>query len=74
MCLQHCRGIFDCTEPDMSSDVNIQLQTPFDFVSKALSDLRDKMENMSKAIGQISETSKMLNLLKCLFDWMFDCI
>uniref|UniRef100_A0A3Q0STY8 SPRY-associated domain-containing protein n=1 Tax=Amphilophus citrinellus TaxID=61819 RepID=A0A3Q0STY8_AMPCI len=28
----------------------------FDFVTKALSDLRDKMENMSRAIGQISET------------------
>ncbi|XP_030586859.1 tripartite motif-containing protein 16-like [Archocentrus centrarchus] len=54
--LQHCQGIFDCTEPDVSCDVNSQLHTPFDFVTKVLSDLRDKMENMSRAIGQISET------------------
>lgn len=58
-CLQHCQAIFDCTEPDLSSDVNIQLHTPFDFVTKAISDLRDKMESVAKSIAQISETSKM---------------
>lgn len=54
--LQHCQTIFDSTEPDVSSDVNLQLHTPFDFVTKAISDLRDKMESVAKCIAQISET------------------
>lgn len=54
--LQRCQSIFDGPEPDMSSDLNIQLHTPFDFVTKAISNARDEMENMSKAIAEISET------------------
>lgn len=48
----------------MSSDFNIHLYSPFDFVTKAISDLRDKVENMAKAIAEISETSKKIALLK----------
>uniref|UniRef100_A0A3Q1BTW3 E3 ubiquitin/ISG15 ligase TRIM25-like n=1 Tax=Amphiprion ocellaris TaxID=80972 RepID=A0A3Q1BTW3_AMPOC len=54
--LQRCQKIFGCKEPDMSSDYDIQLNTPFDFVAKAVSDLRDKMESMAKAFAEISET------------------
>ncbi|XP_069018059.1 E3 ubiquitin/ISG15 ligase TRIM25-like [Embiotoca jacksoni] len=54
--LQGCQTIFDQMEPVVSSDVNIELQTPFDFVTKAISDLRDKMETIAKAIAEISET------------------
>uniref|UniRef100_A0A3Q1FQD0 E3 ubiquitin/ISG15 ligase TRIM25-like n=1 Tax=Acanthochromis polyacanthus TaxID=80966 RepID=A0A3Q1FQD0_9TELE len=54
--LQHCQKTFGCPEPDMSSDCDIQLHTPFDFVAKAVSDLRDKMESISKAFAEISET------------------
>lgn len=54
--LQRCQKIFDWTEPDVPSDFNIQLHTPFDFVTKAVSDLREKMETMAKAFAEISET------------------
>lgn len=54
--LQTYQKMFDCPEPDMSSDNDIQLHTPFDFVAKAVSDLRDKMESMAKAFAEISET------------------
>lgn len=48
----------------MSIDFNVKLHKPFDFVAKAICDLRDKMENMGKAIAEISETSKKITLLK----------
>lgn len=48
----------------MSSDFNIPLHVPFDFVTKAISDLRGKMENMAKAIAVLSEESKNMPLLK----------
>ncbi|XP_045898039.1 E3 ubiquitin/ISG15 ligase TRIM25-like [Micropterus dolomieu] len=54
--LQSCQSIFDCPEPDASSDFSILLHTPFDFVTKAISNLRDTMENMAKTIAEISET------------------
>ncbi|XP_033940601.1 E3 ubiquitin/ISG15 ligase TRIM25-like [Pseudochaenichthys georgianus] len=54
--LQSCQAIFDCGEADLSSDVDIEQQTPFDFVKRAISDLRDKMENISIAIAEISQT------------------
>ncbi|XP_041852185.1 tripartite motif-containing protein 16-like [Melanotaenia boesemani] len=57
--LQHCKPIFDCTEPQASSDFNIQLHTPFDFVTKAISELKGKMELMAKDIEQISEKIKI---------------
>ena len=49
----------DCPEPDLSSDVNIQLHMPFDFVTKAISDLREKLESMIQAVGEISKTSNI---------------
>ncbi|XP_062277615.1 E3 ubiquitin/ISG15 ligase TRIM25-like [Scomber scombrus] len=54
--LQSYQSMSDCPEPDLSSDVNIQLQMPFDFVTKAISDLRDKLESMIQAVGEISKT------------------
>ncbi|KAK5928321.1 hypothetical protein CgunFtcFv8_013394 [Champsocephalus gunnari] len=54
--LQSCQAIFDCGEADLSSDVDIEQQTPFDFVKRAISDLRDRMENVSIAIAEISQT------------------
>uniref|UniRef100_A0A4W6ES87 B30.2/SPRY domain-containing protein n=1 Tax=Lates calcarifer TaxID=8187 RepID=A0A4W6ES87_LATCA len=54
--LQSSHSIFDHPEPDVSSDFNIHLNTSFDFVTKAISDLRDKMENIATAIAEISET------------------
>ncbi|KAJ4938298.1 hypothetical protein JOQ06_002920 [Pogonophryne albipinna] len=54
--LQSCQAIFDCPEADLSSDVDIEQQTPFDFVKRAISDLRDRMENVSIAIAEISQT------------------
>ncbi|XP_029288735.1 LOW QUALITY PROTEIN: tripartite motif-containing protein 16-like [Cottoperca gobio] len=54
--LQRCEYIFDCPEPDLSSDFDIQLHTPFDFVTKAISDLRVQMDNVAKAIAEISQT------------------
>ncbi|XP_010749661.3 tripartite motif-containing protein 16 [Larimichthys crocea] len=53
--LQSCQTIFDRPEPDESSDFNVDLHTPFDFVTKAISDLRDKMENISKAIAVLTQ-------------------
>ncbi|XP_022610427.1 tripartite motif-containing protein 47-like [Seriola dumerili] len=55
--LQSCQSVFDCPEPDVSSDFNIHLHTSFDFVTKAISDLRDKMENIAKAIAEITVTN-----------------
>ncbi|XP_008285328.1 tripartite motif-containing protein 16-like [Stegastes partitus] len=54
--LQRYQSIFGRTGPDVSSDYNIQLHTSFDFVAKAVSDLRDKMETMAKAFAEISKT------------------
>ncbi|XP_035520633.1 tripartite motif-containing protein 16-like [Morone saxatilis] len=53
--LQSCQSIFDCPEPDVSADFNIHLHAPFDFVTKAISNLRDKMENLAKTIAEMSE-------------------
>ncbi|XP_071360296.1 E3 ubiquitin/ISG15 ligase TRIM25-like [Trachinotus anak] len=55
--LQSCHSIFDCPEPDASSDFSIHLHTSFDFVTKAISDLREKMENIAKAIAETTETT-----------------
>lgn len=54
--LQHCQPFFEGTEPESSSAVSIDYHIPFDFVSKAISDLRNKMENMTKAMVEISKT------------------
>ncbi|KAG8012494.1 Tripartite motif-containing protein 16 [Nibea albiflora] len=53
--LQSCQTIFDCPEPVVSSDFNVDLHTPFDFVTKAISDFRDKMESISKAIAVLTQ-------------------
>lgn len=55
----------------MSSDLDIHLHLPFDFVTKAISDLRDKMENIAKAIGKLSEERKNLFLFYFLKKNMF---
>ena len=47
----------DRPEPDMSSNVNVQLHASFDFVTKANSDFREKLESMVQAVGEISVTS-----------------
>ncbi|XP_047452562.1 E3 ubiquitin/ISG15 ligase TRIM25-like [Mugil cephalus] len=55
--LQRCQPFFDGTEPEVSPDANnIQQQTPFGYVTKFISDLKDKMETIAKAIAEISET------------------
>ncbi|XP_078113707.1 E3 ubiquitin/ISG15 ligase TRIM25-like isoform X1 [Sander vitreus] len=54
--LQSCQSIFDCPEPDEWSDFDILLHRPFDFVTKKISILRDKMENMARDIAEISQT------------------
>ncbi|XP_034735094.1 tripartite motif-containing protein 16-like [Etheostoma cragini] len=54
--LQSCQSILDCPEPDQCSDFDILLHTPFDFVTKVISVLRDKMENMARDIADISQT------------------
>ncbi|XP_042351497.1 tripartite motif-containing protein 16-like [Plectropomus leopardus] len=54
--LQSCQSILDCPEPNMPFDFNIHLHTPFDFVTKNISDVRDKMENVVKVIAEITET------------------
>ncbi|KAF3689036.1 Tripartite motif-containing protein 16 Estrogen-responsive B box protein [Channa argus] len=53
--LQSIQSIFDHTEPTVSNSFNLQLHTCFDFVTTAISDLRDKMEIMTKAIAEMSE-------------------
>lgn len=58
LCFQSCQSIFDSPECDVSSDDNIDLHGSFDFVTKAISDLRGKMENIAKAIAELSEESK----------------
>lgn len=57
---QSCQSLFVCSEPDVSSDLNIPPHAPFDFVTKSISDLRDKMENMATAIAKLSEESKIM--------------
>ncbi|XP_075993629.1 uncharacterized protein LOC142988366 [Genypterus blacodes] len=54
--LQNCRSMFDCSEPELSSGANIRLHSPFDFVTKAVNNMRKKLENIAKAIADISET------------------
>uniref|UniRef100_A0A8D3AC81 AGBL carboxypeptidase 2 n=2 Tax=Scophthalmus maximus TaxID=52904 RepID=A0A8D3AC81_SCOMX len=54
--LQNSKAIFNCPEPDESPDLNTHIHISFDFVTKAISDLRDNMENITKAITEISET------------------
>ncbi|KAM4733957.1 E3 ubiquitin/ISG15 ligase TRIM25-like [Anableps anableps] len=54
--LQHCKAIFDCTEPEVNLNFNLHQHKPFDFVTKAVSDLKDKMETLTTAIKEISET------------------
>ena len=53
----------DCPEPDLSSDVNIQLHVCFDFLTKAISNLRENTESMTQDIGEISKTGNN----SCLF-------
>ncbi|XP_067358786.1 E3 ubiquitin/ISG15 ligase TRIM25-like isoform X2 [Channa argus] len=53
--LKSIQSIFDHTEPTVSNSFNLQLHTCFDFVTTAISDLRDKMEIMTKAIAEMSE-------------------
>lgn len=65
---QSCQSIFDCPEADVSSEFNVSLDAPFDFVTKAISDLRDKMENVAKAIAEMSETSEKTPLSLDLCD------
>ena len=50
--------MFDRPEPDMSSEVNVQLHAPFDFVTKAISDLKEKLESLMQAVADISQKSK----------------
>ncbi|XP_040893781.1 E3 ubiquitin/ISG15 ligase TRIM25-like [Toxotes jaculatrix] len=54
--LQRCQSIFDRPETEVSTDFNIHLHTSFDFVTRAISELRDKLENLGKAVAEISET------------------
>ncbi|KAK2842024.1 hypothetical protein Q5P01_012224 [Channa striata] len=54
--LQTAHSIFDPKEPDVSNDFNLLLHTPFDFVTKAISDLRDKMTTMVKSTAEMFET------------------
>ncbi|XP_037833954.1 E3 ubiquitin/ISG15 ligase TRIM25 isoform X2 [Kryptolebias marmoratus] len=53
--LQHCKQILDLTELDLTPNFNFKPHTAFDFVTKTLSGMRDKMENMAMSIGEISE-------------------
>ncbi|XP_054893690.1 tripartite motif-containing protein 16-like [Poeciliopsis prolifica] len=54
--LQHCKRIFNGTEPEVSLNINLQQCLAFDCVTKAISDLKDKMEMLSTAIKKISNT------------------
>ncbi|KAF7663636.1 hypothetical protein LDENG_00205740 [Lucifuga dentata] len=54
--LQKYQSISDCPEPKVSSDTNVLLLTPLEFVGKAINDVREKMENILEAIAEISET------------------
>ncbi|XP_053175919.1 E3 ubiquitin/ISG15 ligase TRIM25-like [Scomber japonicus] len=54
--LQSYQSMSDCPEPDLSSDVNIQLHVCFDFLTKAISNLRENTESMTQDIGEISKT------------------
>ncbi|XP_044212390.1 E3 ubiquitin/ISG15 ligase TRIM25-like [Thunnus albacares] len=54
--LQSYQSMCDRPEPDMSSNVNVQLHASFDFVTKANSDFREKLESMVQAVGEISVT------------------
>ncbi|XP_047205612.1 E3 ubiquitin/ISG15 ligase TRIM25-like [Girardinichthys multiradiatus] len=56
--LQHCKPIFDSTKPDMGLNLNLQ-HKPFDFVTKAMSDFRDKMETLTTAMAEMSENMKI---------------
>ncbi|XP_071756458.2 tripartite motif-containing protein 16-like [Centroberyx gerrardi] len=53
--LQSCQSIFDRPESDVTSDASVQLHTPFEFVKKVISDVRERLESMSKAIADIAE-------------------
>ncbi|XP_074534324.1 tripartite motif-containing protein 16-like [Halichoeres trimaculatus] len=54
--LQNCQDTSVHPQPDVSSDSNIHLQTNFDFVTTAISDLKKKMEHLRKAVDEMSET------------------
>ncbi|XP_036007749.1 E3 ubiquitin/ISG15 ligase TRIM25 [Fundulus heteroclitus] len=54
--LQHCKPVFDSKELDTRANFNLQQHQPFDCVTKAMSDLKDKMETLATAVKEISET------------------
>ncbi|XP_008409825.1 tripartite motif-containing protein 16-like [Poecilia reticulata] len=54
--LKHCKPIFNGTEPKVSLNFDLQQCLSFDCVTKTISDLKDKMETLSTAIKDISDT------------------
>ncbi|XP_062276615.1 uncharacterized protein LOC133981779 [Scomber scombrus] len=54
--LQSYQSTSDCPEPDLSSDVNVQLHMCFDFVTNSISALRENPERMMQDIREISKT------------------
>ncbi|KAM4554236.1 E3 ubiquitin/ISG15 ligase TRIM25-like [Fundulus diaphanus] len=54
--LQHCKPVFESKELDTRANFNLQQHQPFDCVTKAMSDLKDKMETLATAVKEISET------------------
>ena len=67
LCFQSCQSIFDRPEPEVSSDVSIHLHTSFDFVTKAISHLRDKIENMTKVIAELAEERKKIPFIIMMY-------
>ncbi|CAG5958288.1 unnamed protein product [Menidia menidia] len=53
--LQRYKSIFGCTELLESTDLNAQLHAYFGFVTKMISDLKDKMEIMANTIEELSD-------------------
>lgn len=54
---QRCRSVLDLPDLQISSGVVIQ-NSPFDFLTKAISDLREKTKTLTQAAEEMTEHSK----------------
>ncbi|KAM4618295.1 LOW QUALITY PROTEIN: uncharacterized protein ACJ7VT_007705 [Polymixia lowei] len=57
--LQSCRSVFDCSDSDTLSDAGVHQRTFLKSVMKVISDVKDRLESMAKAIAEISDNIQL---------------
>ncbi|XP_015237769.1 PREDICTED: E3 ubiquitin/ISG15 ligase TRIM25-like [Cyprinodon variegatus] len=72
--LQQSKSVLDSAEPEPSLSFNLQLEKPFDFVTKAISNFKEKTDSLASTLKEISETFETVAEPKTRQElWMYSC-